>query len=343
MKKTLLALAVLGSSAGAALAQSAAPEQSKVNIVYGLLDLGIVQESGGPSGSILKLSSGIANGSRVGFKGNAGLGDGLTALYQVEAGFQADTGVSGQGGVLFGRQAFVGLGGDFGTVTAGRQYTTIDNLISKVDPFENGYAGRAQNVFMQAYVSRVNNNVMYSTPKNMGGLTGELAYGFGEVAGSTAKSNYIGASVGYDNGPLLVRLAYQKSNDATATNSDRNTILGAMYNFGPVKLHAALAVNNKGVAGVTKVDAQDVMIGVTLPFGRHSFMAGYVRRNDRLAVNRDADQIGIGYNYNRSANWTFYTAYGKISNKNGAAYTVGYSTEAGTGDKGFDLGVRFRF
>ncbi|MFD2272383.1 porin [Undibacterium arcticum] len=49
--------------------------------MYGLVDLGVVRESGGPAGSMTKLTSGIANGSRLGFKGIENLGGDLSAFF----------------------------------------------------------------------------------------------------------------------------------------------------------------------------------------------------------------------------------------------------------------------
>jgi predicted porin len=80
-----------------------------------------------------------------------------------------------------------------------------------------------------------------------------------------------------------------------------------------------------------------------VPFGASTILASYVRRNDRLAVNRDANQIGVGYTYDMSKRTTFYTAYARIRNKNGGSYLVGNATEAGSGDKAFNLGIRHRF
>lgn len=335
MKKSLLALAVFGAFSSAVSAQT--------NVaMYGIVDLGLVRESGGAAGSVSKLTSGIANGSRLGFKGTEDLGGGLSAIFVLENGFDASTGAMGQGGLLFGRQAFVGMSGGFGTVKLGRQYTPVDDLVGAVDPFYNGFAGRMQNVLAAGYVSRANNDIMYSTPV-IGGFSANLAYGFGEVAGDTSASRYIGGSAGYAEGPLFVRLAYQSSNNAAANGAAKNTLLGATYNFGPAKLHAAYAVSKTDAAGVASVDAADGMIGVSVPVGASTFLASYVRRNDKLAVNRDAGQIGIGYTYDMSKRTSFYAAYARIDNKNGAAYVVGNATEAGSGDKAFNIGIRHRF
>ena len=131
MKKAVLAAAVLAGMSASALSQN--------NVqIYGLLDSAIVHESGGPKGSATKLESGVSNGSRLGFRGNEDLGDGLSALFVLEAGILIDTGASDQHGLLFGRQAFVGVRKkDFGTLAIGRQYTPIYQTLTMIDPSSN--------------------------------------------------------------------------------------------------------------------------------------------------------------------------------------------------------------
>ena len=106
-----------------ALACCSAQAQSNVT-VYGVVDAGLVFERGAPTGNTSNVSSGVASGSRLGFKGTEDLGNGLSAGFVVESGFGIDTGASGQGGLTFGRQTFVSLSSNtLGTISAGRQYS----------------------------------------------------------------------------------------------------------------------------------------------------------------------------------------------------------------------------
>ncbi|RZI41890.1 porin [Herbaspirillum sp. HC18] len=114
MKKSLLALAVLGAFAGVASAQT--------NVsIYGVADVGIERTKLSPGQSTTRLSSGIQSGSRLGFKGSEDLGGGMSAIFALENGYDISNGALGQGGLLFGRQAWVGLNGGFGAVKFGRQ------------------------------------------------------------------------------------------------------------------------------------------------------------------------------------------------------------------------------
>ncbi|MFP3617304.1 porin, partial [Paraburkholderia sp. SIMBA_050] len=58
---------------------------------------------------LFKFDDGIAQGSRWGLRGTEDLGGGLKAIFVLENGFSVGTGAAGQGGAMFGRQAYVGL------------------------------------------------------------------------------------------------------------------------------------------------------------------------------------------------------------------------------------------
>jgi predicted porin len=337
MKQALLGVLV----GGIAITAAAAPDVT----TFGLMDLGLVVEDGGPGGRITKLTSGVVNGSRLGFRGVEDLGGGLSALFHMEAGILADTGGSAQGGLLFGRQIFVGLAGKAGTVRLGRQYTFTDSTLAALDPFYLGFAGRMTNVFVQGYTSRFDNGITYSTP-TVGGLNGSLAYGFGEVPGDSSAKRYFGAAAAYVMGPLAVRFAHQDTNTLSAIlapGNAKNTLLGATYVFPLVKIHAAYGVSKSDVGGIVTVDANDGMIGATVSSGASSFMASLVRRDDKRAVNGDARQIALGYTYAMSKRTALYAAYAHISNKNTAFYVSGNATEAGSGNRAANLGIRHVF
>ena len=328
MKRSLLAFAVLGAFAGAANAQSSVS-------IYGLVDIGIAAERGGPAGSTLKLDgSGIHSGNRLGFKGSEDLGGGLSAIFTLETGYNSDTGTLGQGGAIFGRQSWVGLQGNFGAVKFGRQYTPLFLAIDSLDPID-GMTGGSGNLLPRGGV-RMNNTISYATSK-AGGFSGLLAYGFGEVAGETSGSRVIGGSVAYENGPLVVKLAHHNANNATATDSAKNTYLGGSYNLGVAKPIFGYQVNK----GTGAVDNRDALIGVQVPFGPHTVMASYIDKDDKSAANNDADLFALAYTYALSKRTNLYTSYMRISNENSLVYRT--KGGDGSGDREFNIGIRHKF
>ncbi|USX28855.1 porin [Oxalobacteraceae bacterium OTU3CINTB1] len=354
MKKTMLAL-MLGASAATAVAQS--------NVtVYGIVDMALVRESGGIA-TTTKLTSGVEAGSRLGFKGTEDLGGGMSAVFLLENGFQSDTGAMGQGGLLFGRQAYVGLQTRSGTITLGRQYTPQYLAVATVDPFGSGTAGDTKNLMASTgnSASRMDNAIKYVSPA-FGGVTVELVYGAGEVSGDSAAGRQLGGSLIYNRGAFTMRLATHHRDNDTATlkntSAANNTVLTALYDAGFMKLHGAYGID-KGlnsalprnlanpfgyaVAPTPSTDSDVMLLGVTVPRGSGVWLASYIRKNDKTNFNQDAQQFAGGYRYYLSKRTDLYGVYAYIRNKNGAGYTVGSAIEGGTGNRGVNLGIRHVF
>ena len=190
MKKSLLAVAVLGAMSGAAFAQ-VAPNNITL---YGIVDAGLQSTktttrasatAAEVSGTITGLNSGIQSGSRWGLRGSEDLGGGLRANFQLESGFSLDTGVVGQSTAgsnprLFGRASWVGLSGGFGEVRAGRMAIFSSAFVTgTADPFGNGFSSAGwQYLSSAAGTQRNDNTIMYLSP-NISGLHGGIYYTFG--------------------------------------------------------------------------------------------------------------------------------------------------------------------
>lgn len=331
--------------------------------VYGLLDVAVVQEGGGIAGSVSKLSSGVGAGSRLGFKGKEELGNGWSALFLLENGFQADNGAMGQGGLLFGRQAYVGLQSPYGTLLLGRQYTPEYLVKVFADPFGSGYVADSKNIIATSgnAFSRMDNTLKYQSP-SMAGVNVELVAAPGEVSGDSTAGRQFGGSLAYTAGPLQLRAGYHNRNNDTATlkNTDnaRNAVLAAVYDFGVAKAHLLYGSNHglnssslrnaanpfgRASVPVASTDSRDVLLGLTVPFGPHALLASYLRKDDRTARRQDASQVAIGYRYALSKRTSLYAVYARIDNRNGASYTVGNSIEAGSGDRAASAGISHAF
>ena len=320
--------------------------------VYGVVDLGYVHESGGPKGaSADKLSSGIASGSRLGFRGSEDLGGGLAAFYGLEMGIYADTGAQTQGGLAFGRLSIVGLqSSNFGSVILGRQYTPVANIQTETDPFNTGLAGDSANMISAGGAggnNRMDNTVRY-TYASPSGFTADAVYGFGEAVDSTVPKRQYGGAVGYVSGPIYVKLGYHNVNDIKGIPAEI-TFLGAKYDFGVAIAHFNYVVNKgSAVFGIVNKDSRDVMVGVSVPYGTGRFMASYIKKDDRTAANSDANQVAFGYLYYLSKRTNLYYSIARIDNSKIAAtttsfYRVGNATEQGLGSRAFNFGMRHIF
>ena len=118
MKKTLLALAVLGTVAGSAMAADVT--------LYGRIDTGLRYTNVDSDfqniddASSFEMTSGNYTGSRFGLKGEEDLGNGLKVAFVLENGFDSDDGSFDSNDNLFGRQASLHLKGGFGELAFGR-------------------------------------------------------------------------------------------------------------------------------------------------------------------------------------------------------------------------------
>lgn len=342
-KKALLC-ATLACAAGANWAQSTVS-------IYGVADAGLVYEGGGPRGdSRTKMTSGVASGSRLGFRGNEDLGAGLSAIFALEMGLNIDTGASGQGGLQFGRQAQVGLKGAFGEVLMGRQYTPVAIVQTETDPFTTGLAGTSANMITAGGAG--GNNRMNSTLRHSfnspSGFTTDLVYGTGDTGANARVKRQYGGAIWYVAGPVYVKLGHHNVNDVNGTSA-KVTFLGAKYDFGLATAHLNY-VENKGSAvfGLVNADARDVLLGVSIPYGAGRFMLSYIDKNDRTAANHDARQYALGYIRTLSKRTSVYTSVARIRNNVVAGsstgfYRVGNATEQGLGDRAFNVGVRHVF
>jgi predicted porin len=350
----ILGLAGVGAFAGARA-------QSNVTI-YGIADAAIVGESGGSAGRQTKVTSGAGSASRIGFRGSEDLGNGTSVFFTLETGAKIDSGELDASNTIFNRQAFVGLKTKAGAIALGRQYTPYHQaLVEVIDPFRTGYAGTSKNLMPDNGTNvRTSNTVTYASPQAHG-FNLDLAYSAGEQSSISAGRQY-GGAVGYTAGPLALRLVYNAKNTdvaASATSHDigRNTLFGGNVDFKWIKLHFGYEVdkgynsatlgnaNNPygGVRPTPSTDGRDVLLGFTAPLGTGTLMFSAMHKDDRTAFNQDASSWGLGYLYPLSKRTGLYAAYARIDNKNGAGYTVANNTESGTGNTGYNLGIRHTF
>jgi predicted porin len=208
--KTTAAILAFGAFAGAAHAQSSVT-------LYGIVDAGLLVNNNVKGGQEYALSQG--NSSRFGLKGAQDLGGGLQAIFTIESGFTTATGALGQGGLEFGRKAYVGLTSPaWGTLTAGRQYSVSNDFTSSfasgADWAASGlsYGTHASDVDNVDTSNRTQNSIKYESPAYNGLQFGGL-YSLGGQAGSVTKNEVIDAAVSYSHGPFRFGAGYMFTKD----------------------------------------------------------------------------------------------------------------------------------
>ncbi|MBB5398390.1 putative porin [Paraburkholderia youngii] len=207
-----LSLALLG-VAGIAHAQSSVT-------LYGVLDESIqyVNNATPKGGSLVQLFGGNLQGNRFGLKGTEDLGGGLKAIFQLENGFDINTGKLQQGGSMFGRQAYVGLTGDaWGTFTAGRQYDPLVDMIQPLtgDNYFGSTFATPGDVDNNDNSFRVINSLKYVSPV-WSGLQIEGLYALGGVAGATGSGQTWSGAATYATGPFSIAAGYLHASNANS-------------------------------------------------------------------------------------------------------------------------------
>jgi predicted porin len=342
MKKSLIALAVLASS-GAVMAQSSVT-------LYGLVDAGVAHTSSTTRANVKTsqdavVSSG-ANNSRWGFRGTEDLGNGLKANFVLESGFNTDTGTDAQtvgtAGTAFGRQAFVGLSGNFGAVTLGRQYTAFFGLFTITNNLGDSNLSSANSPFLTSvwgngvanHQARASNSIAYTSPV-YSGFSGAVVYGFGEdknapvtttivddrtgttvftgVTPNTRNASYNASlHLKYANGPLLAGYAYQEelsASNATTPSTSGFFTTNALAARTKNQYHLLGASYNFGVAALTGSysNAKRSTLGQVAPSIKdNEFQVG-------VSAPFGAANVAAGYSYSKSEVGTTTTKISGLS------------------------------
>lgn len=143
--------------ASAMLTAVAVPSYAASIDIYGKANLSI-QSSDEGEGSFTEVKS---NASRIGFKGQHELSDGLSVIYKAE--FQVDMdGDSDKGDSITDRNQYVGLKGSFGEILIGKNDTVTKQSQGKVDLFSD-LNGDIKNLWKGE--NRMGDSITYKTAK----------------------------------------------------------------------------------------------------------------------------------------------------------------------------------
>jgi predicted porin len=361
MKKSVLALAVLGTFAGVASAQGSVT-------LFGIVDLNVRTVSNDER--TYSLGQDGLSSSRLGFRGVEDLGGGLKASFWLEGALGPDTGTGagsfGNGsnqGLTFQRRSTVSLQNQWGELRLGRDYTATFWNWTVFDPFGTNGLGASSNLGLGYAITsavgtggaygtavRANNMVAYILPN---GTFGPGLYGQVQVAAGEAAfgNKYYGGRIGYAAGPFNVAGAWGRTQVAQNVDLDNYNVAGS-WNFGFAKLSGFYGHLELDGLGGSNADQDNWYVGITAPLGQAELRASYgqvKRTGSGVAASLEgqkANQWAIGGIYNLSKRTALYATYASIDNKNGAAFSVTpfASTLSPNNDSsGGEVGVRHSF
>lgn len=163
MKKSLIALTL------AALPVAAMADVT----LYGTVKAGVEVSRVKNQGVKTKTATQIADfGSKIGFKGQEDLGNGMKAIWQLEQ----KASIAGTNSGWGNRQSFIGLKGGFGTVRAGNLNTVLKDSGDNVNAWESG--SNTEDVLGLGTIGRVESreiSVRYDSPV-FAGFSGSVQY-----------------------------------------------------------------------------------------------------------------------------------------------------------------------
>lgn len=334
MKKSLIALAVLGAFAGAASAQSSVT-------IYGKIDLGVGKSIGTNDKAVQD-----AAGSRIGFRGVEDLGGGLAAIFGFEHRFNPDTGAAASN--FWNGYSNVGLRGGFGAVTVGRHYTAaFTDVQNQIDPFGGDTVAqlRGVGILPSRFASgslrgavgqiRVADSIRYDVAASGFKLAATIAEatqsGGSGVSSSAGPDRPFSIAGSYATGPLFVGLSYENPQFDT----DKLTTVGARYTFAPVTLRAGFSTGKTGGPTITAATAEKVrsyLVGASIAIGSGDLLLGYAQQKIGTLTSK---KVGLGYHYNLSKRTKLYADYGHASEE-----LVRPMTDE---KNGYDFGIQHNF
>lgn len=280
---------------GVILAGGVAVAQADVQ-VFGHIDESLVyvnggriQNSGGQNFYPNLVSRGdnntdlVCTDCSIGFKGSEDLGNGLKALFFLDWTVDINNSTTPDG-----RDQWLGMGGNFGTLKAGTMSTVYKSYGAVLDPVYRTVA-QQRNIGLQSNLhnekgdvgqGRATNTVGYDSP-DWNGLKLNATYTIQPDSTQPRTKGPYSGGVSYENGGFLVNAAYISNN---AGGDDAAASVGAKFTFnnfsifGQYEKDMGLITDSAtGTLGQSNDgDGADVwMVGGTYSMGNNMLYAGY--------------------------------------------------------------------
>lgn len=347
MNKNRLSLAAAALLGLAATAPLQALAQSSVTI-YGIADVLLEYRNhmDAAGNSRKSLTSGGMNTSRWGLRGTEDLGGGLKAVFNLEAEVGMDTGAAGS--AYWGRQANVGLQGDFGRVVAGRSYTTAYDFLLPFDPM--GYApfyswatsAGAAGSHKDGMLTSASNLIKYE------GKFGPVKLGATVAAGEGAASGrYSALGAGYDANGFAATLVLDRRDRQIGTTSKEDVLHWAVsYDLKPVKLFLAQRQYKRTLTAGGDQKSTMTWVGATWAVSPQlDLTPAYYMQNVKTGplTPNDPHLIALRAKYALSKRTWLYAVASNAKAKSGVVSVSRDDTAFADTQSSFGLGIQHRF
>lgn len=295
MQKSAIALAVAATLAASAVAQAETTFYGsfRMGVQYTDQD-GIQVEDVNSPGDVLDLFDDgfwdvTDHSSRWGVRGSEDLGNGLSAIYQLETRIRAD---QHNGNDFAGRLAWVGLRGGFGAVKIGTQWSPYYNVTGRTDVFNAVWFNEAM---YPSQTFRKNNAVVYETPDSIGFGKFEAMMNMDGDAGKDSVDEYnLGAN--FNIGPAGLGIAYL---DDRVADADQWAVTGSVDFAG---VNFALLYEDVDDLGDSISGVIQYAFGNNIVRGAYGTFSGDNNLDDR-------DTWALGFQHNLSSRTRVWAEY----------------------------------
>ena len=313
MKKSLLALAVLGAFAGTAAAQSSVTLSGGVDVGVARID------------DDYKMQTAGSGRSAITFSGREDLGGGMFAGFTLNHRFRPNTGEINVAGnttssattaanspQYFFRNAWVQLGGGFGDVRMGRMLMPLQEFNGNYEPFGTDTVGSTHTGGVKATVRAT--NTIYLRSASFGGLQlhAAMSAAEGQIGAECDsctplnKERPVGFGLKYDAGPISFAVANDKNSADQSTTGVYAKFAASFATF--FFQYEKGDVPRTTLAGKTFDSVKRVSLGTTIPMGAAAIKLGGTNWSEEKKK-----KFGLGLDYNLSKRTQLYTNVGKRS------------------------------
>ncbi|TVQ75042.1 MAG: porin [Chromatiaceae bacterium] len=315
--------------------------------LYGRAHLSLDYLDDGADYGELNISS---NSSRLGFKGERQFAPEVTAMFQIEQEIRFDD----QGSDWASRDTFAGLKGDsWGMLRVGKFDTSFKRARGPAN-FFGDQVGDMRNLTRTAnnvhgrFDERFRNSIHYRSPQ-LGGMVWNIDYTperTDRTTGEDSEQSGFSTSLGFQEGPMNVVVAYERQNFEDSPNPDAWRIAGS-YRVTP---EFTLGGFYQMSEGTTEEEGKVFGVGGQYQFAPSMyFKAHYFALNSDLD-DRDANLFALGLEYRLDSALRFYGNLARVSNDDlsdltpwSQARTAGPDGTAGEDATAFSLGMRYDF
>jgi predicted porin len=377
MKKTVLAMAVVGALPFAASAQNVS--------VYGRIDTGVQSYSqttaAGVNASATRPGNSLWTTNRFGIMGSEDLGGGLKAEFMLESGLTFSNGLAGrntltsssslaititaivtnstvaagslsisqsystsQDTFMFDREAWVGISGSFGRVQLGRvngMQTNVDSLVSQAGNF--GLVGRVGTTNTDALTDKIGNSVLYTSP-TFNGLSVQVGQQFMATNTNVTMTTADGTktttyAANYSSGPLKLGIGIADKQGAF----EEQTNIGVSYDFGIASVGLTRALYERSATAEDQV----TILSVQVPLGSGLFINGALHDANTKGTNASGGKgAALVVRKELSKRTQVHASYVQVNNDAAGTYTfsaANSSTTAGLDQKAVSVGLSHLF